>query len=134
PQPDARRFEPAVDSDLEPRILLRQLGRDPGEADRPADLRAPARARHATGRPAVDDDLTALERDDAVRHLEAHEPLAIAAFLDLLERPLADEVVLVDLDDPRHVRAQRVRFRVGVLADDDVLLLEPENPTRNRTR
>src|SRR5205807_5675088 len=58
------------------------------------------------------------------------QPLAVAAFRDVLERPLADEVVLVELDDPGHVRAQRVRLGVGVLADDDVLLLESQDPLR----
>ena len=48
--------------------------------------------------------------------------------VDLRERPLPDEVVLVELDDPGHVRAQRVGLRIGVLPDDDVLLFEPEDP------
>src|SRR5205809_5160638 len=127
-QPDARRLEPAVDADLEPRVLLRQPRRHPREPDRLRELRTPARARDTTCRPPVDHDLAALERDDAVLHLEADEPFAITLLVDLRERPLPDEVVLVELDDPGHVRAQRVGLRIGVLPDDDVLLFEPEDP------
>ena len=52
------------------------------------------------------------------------------ALLHVLERPLADEVVLVELDDPRHARLEDVRLGVGVLADEDVHLLEAEDPLR----
>ena len=46
----------------------------------------------------------------------------------VLERPLADEVlVLVELDDPRHRRAVGRGLRVGVLADDDVQLLQAQD-------
>src|SRR5207244_8420046 len=112
---------------LELRTLLGELGRHPRHPDRLADALAPARARHTAARPSVDDDLTALRRDGAVRHLEADEPLAEAALPDVLERPLADEVVLLELDDPGHAGLERVRLGVGVLADDDVRFLEPEH-------
>ncbi len=38
--------------------------------------------------------------------------------------------VLVELDRPRHRRAERSRLGVGVLADDDVLLLQAQDPLR----
>ena len=49
----------------------------------------------------------------------------------VLERPLADEVLLlVELDDPRHRGAERRRLGVGVLADEDVHLLQAQDPLR----
>src|SRR6266516_6946811 len=99
-QPYVRRLERAVDLDLDLRAFLRELGRHPGDADRLRQLAAPARARHAPGRPPVDDALPALGRDDAVRHLEADELLAEAAVANVVERRAADEVVLVPLDEP----------------------------------
>src|SRR5205823_5247228 len=87
-------------------------------------------ARDATARAPGAHDLPALRRHRAVRHLEADQELARAALLRVLERPLADEVLLVELRDPRHVRVEDVRLRVGVLADDNVLLLETEDPLR----
>src|SRR4029079_14311436 len=59
-----------------------------------------------------------------------HLPLLRPALGEMPERPLADEVVLVRLDEPRHVRVKHVRLRVGVLADDHALLLEPDDPLR----
>ena len=111
-------------------VLLGEVGRHPGHADRLAEVVAPARARHAAAGAAVDDDLAALERHDAVLHLEADELLAEAALEHVLERPLADEVVLVELGDPGHRRLEHVRLRVGVLADEDVHLLEAQDPLR----
>src|SRR5439155_10469348 len=94
------------------------------------DLVAPARARHAPGRAAVEHDLAALGGNDAVLHLEADEQVAEAALAHVLERTLADEVVLLELDDPGHVRLEGVRLGVGVLADDDVHLLQPQDALR----
>src|SRR5207253_9952333 len=82
---------------------------------------------------AVAHDLAALGGHRAVRHLEADEQLARPALARELERPLADEVLLLELRDPRHVRVEHVRLGVGVLADDDVLLLEPEDALRLET-
>ena len=79
----------------------------------------------------VDDDLTPFDRDRAGRALEADEHPAQAAVEDLLRRPLADELeLLVVLHEPRHRRLVEVRLRVRVLADDDVTLLEPQDPLR----
>ena len=48
-----------------------------------------------------------------------------------LERPAADEVLLlVELDDPRHRGAERRRLGVGVLADEDVQLLQAQDALR----
>ena len=67
----------------------------------------------------------------AGRALEADEHPAEAALGDLLRRPLADPVeLLVVLHDPGHRRLEQVRLGVGVLADDHVALLEPEDPLR----
>ena len=46
----------------------------------------------------------------------------------MLDRKLADEVVLVHLRQPRHRRGEEVRLGVGVLSDDDVPLLESQDP------
>ena len=62
-----------------------------------------------------------------LRHLEADEHRLEPALLHVLDRPLADEVVLVELDDPGHRRLERVRLGVGVLADEDVHLLEAQD-------
>src|SRR5947207_1044335 len=53
--------------------LLRQGGGHLGHADAAPDLLAPACARHAAGGPAVEHDLAAFGRNDAVLHLEAHK-------------------------------------------------------------
>src|SRR5207245_7861104 len=66
-------------------------------------------------------------RHDAVRHLAADQLLAEAALLHVLERPFADEVVLVELRDPGHAGLEHVRLGIGVLADEDVHLLEPQD-------
>src|SRR5207253_9853247 len=89
---------------------------------------AVARARDTAGGAAVDDNLRALLRQRIGG--EPDELLARVALLLELERALADEVVLVELRQPRHPRRPQVRLRVGVLADDHVLLLEPEDPLR----
>ena len=78
---------------------------------------------------ALVDDHRALGRHVAVGEREADQrgrrrPLGV-----VLERPLADEVLLlVELDDPRHRGAERRRLRVGVLADEDVHLLQAQDP------
>src|SRR5919109_4784685 len=126
--------EAAVDRDEELRSLAGELGRHPRHPDHPAQLGAPACARDTAHGPALlDHHLAALRRHAAVLHLEADQLLAIAAGADVLEGPLADEVVLVELDDPRHVRLERVRLGVGVLADEDVHLLEAQDALRLET-
>src|SRR5207302_5081288 len=124
------RLEAAVDADLERGVLLRELRGEPGETDRSPELLAPTGARDASARASGPHHLAALGRHRPVCHLEADEQLARAALLRVFERPLADEVVLLELDDPGHVRVERIRLRVRVLTDDDVLLLEPEDPLR----
>ena len=93
----AGRLEPTVDADLEARVLLGQVGRQPGEADRPA--RAAALRRALVTRPAGRPARTTwrLRRGSAaLLHLEADEQLPRSALLHVLERPLPDEVVLVE--------------------------------------
>ena len=48
-------------------------------------------------------------------------------FGEIGQRPLAQEVVLVGLDHPAQPDLERVGFGVGVLADQDVLLLEAQD-------
>src|SRR3972149_604637 len=60
-------------------------------------------------------DLRALGRHDAVIHDEADEVAAHVALLHVLERPAADEVLLVPLGEPAHVRLEDVRLGVRVL-------------------
>src|ERR1035437_3909174 len=49
----------------------------------------------------------------------------------MLERPLADVVLLlVELDDPGHRGTERGRFRIRVLAHQDVHLLQAQDPLR----
>src|SRR6266498_5875171 len=97
---DGRLVEAAVDRDEELGAVARQLGGHPGHSDHLAQLGTPARARDPAHRPALlDDDLAPLRRHAAVLHLETDELLAGAACSHMLERPLADEVVLVELDD-----------------------------------
>ncbi len=48
----------------------------------------------------------------------------------LLERATPEEIGLVKLHHPRQARAVRVGERVGVLADDDVLLFETQDALR----
>ena len=81
------------------------------------------------GRPSIDD-LGALGREHVLLHREADEPLLLLALREVLERELPDEVVLVQLRQPGHVRRVEVRLRVRVLADDDVALLEAEHTLR----
>jgi hypothetical protein len=69
-------------------------------------------------------------RHRTVLHHKADEALARPLRGDALERPAADEVVLIELDDPRHPGGDRVRLRVGVLPDEDVLLLQAQDPLR----
>ena len=91
---------------------------------------AAARARDPTGRPAVDDDLRTLGGHDVVLHREADQPLPLLPRGEMLDRELADEVVLVELRQPVHVRGEEVRLGVRVLADDDVSLLEAKHALR----
>ena len=71
----------------------------------------------SVGHPALDD-------------LEAGQHLARAACRDRRRRVAADEVRLLGLDHPAHARLERARERVRVLADDRVLLLEPQDALR----
>ena len=48
----------------------------------------------------------------------------------MLECPLAHEIVLVELDDPGHVRLERIRLGVGVLADENVHFLQAKDTLR----
>src|SRR4051794_32754962 len=127
----------AVDANRDPRTVLRALRLHPREADHRAESLADPRARHATRRPPVLDDLRAFLRQRPVRNREADEPLLDPALLDEFDSPLADEVVLLLLDDPRHAGRQEIRLGVGVLADDHVRLLEAQHalglePERDR--
>ena len=123
-----RLLERAVDLDVERRAVLGELERDDRHADHLVELLAPANAgdppgrdcrRRRPGRPRAG--------TRPFGHLEADEHPVETALADLLDRPLADEVVLVELDDPRHRRLERIRLRVGVLADQDVHLLEAQD-------
>ena len=94
------------------------------------ELSAEPNARDATPGLPVDDDLTPFERQPPASHLEADEHRLEAPLLNVLHRPLADEVVLVELDDPGHGCLEGVRLGIGVLADEDVHLLEAKDPLR----
>src|SRR3954447_22466337 len=100
----------AVDANRQPRAVLRALRLHPREADHLAEPLADTRARHATRRLPVLDDLRAFLRQRPVRNREPDEPLLDPALLDELDRPLADEIVLLLLDDPRHAGRQKVRL------------------------
>src|SRR3990172_5791903 len=134
---DAGATPQAINLDLDARPRLRAIGRNPCEPDYLADRFAPARARDPAGGQALDDDLRAFGGENVFLHRKAAEPLLLLALREVLERVLADEVVLVELREPRHPGRVEVRLRVGVLPDDDVPLLEPENALRleaERTR
>src|SRR4029079_16650949 len=87
-----------------------------------------ARARHAPADLAVDEHRGAL-----ARQLIAAEPdqLAIgAAGVHALERIAADERALVPDDHPIHPELEHRGLGIGVDADDDVALLEPNHLER----
>ena len=61
---------------------------------------------------------------------EAHELLPGTALRHAREGRAADELLLLQLHHPRHVRLNRRRERVGVLGHDQVLLLQPQHALR----
>src|SRR3990172_2558529 len=117
-----------VHLDRDSRAFMGEVWWHPAHADRLAELGAPAGARDAADRLALLHDLRALGRHDAVIHDEADEVAAHVALLHVLERPAADEVLLVPLGEPAHVRLEDVRLGVRVLADEDVHLLQAKDP------
>ena len=120
------------DLDVEAAAVDGELVRDDREADHLAELGASA-ARSSRARPTTPSTTTWPPSTGIAprRALEADEHPAEPAVGDLLRRPLADPVeLLVVLHEPRHRRLVQVRLGVGVLADDHVALLEPEDPLR----
>jgi hypothetical protein len=79
------------------------------------------------------DHARALGRHPAPRAGEPDEPLGRRLGVEALEATLAEEVVLVGLDRPAEPDLERIGFRVRVLSDEDVLLLQPEDPLRLQT-
>src|SRR6478735_8061869 len=127
---DARPAAKPIDDDLDARSRLGSLRRHPCQPDHVTDRLAPSRARHAPGGEPLDHDLRAFGREDVLLHREADEALLLLALREVLERELADKVVLVQLREPRHAGREEVGLRVRVLSDDDVALLEAEHALR----
>jgi hypothetical protein len=65
---------------------------------------------------------------------EPDQPFARRLGVEALEAALAEEVVLVGLDRPAEPDLERIGFGVRVLSDEDVLLLQPEDPLRLQDR
>ncbi len=134
---DARRFQPAVHANGKrlPR-LARHVSVQPAQADSLVQCRAEAARRD----PADDvefavvcgaDDLQPLVGHDAGRdHREADQALARLVLLHTADGPLAQEVGLVQFDGQFHVGGHRVGQAVGVLADDEVAFLQPQDALR----
>ena len=100
----------------------------PGEADGLAERRAPLAARDPADVAAVADDRRPFGGHGRADHLETCEDVARPALSGRGECVPPDEVGALALDQPAHRRTARIGQGVGVLADDGVLLLEPEHP------
>ena len=124
---------PPVVGDRDLGAVLGQRGGHPRHPDHLAELGRAARARDLADRPVavVGEHRGALVGHVAVGQREADERRLGRLLGGALERPPADEVLLlVELDDPRHRGAVGRRLRVGVLADEDVHLLQAQHPLR----
>ena len=131
PQAHVRPLEPSVDLDEERRARPRRARRAPRPSRSPCRARSLQRAlvTRPPGRPST----TIWPPSGGTTPFSISKPTSCSRkprSLHVLERPLAHEVVLVELDDPGHVRLERVRLRVGVLPDEDVHLLEAEDALR----
>ncbi len=102
-------------------------GRQPGQPDRLAQRRAPLAARDPSDRLAVADYGRALGRDGRADHLEPDQDVAQPTFAERRDRVAPDEVRAIALDQPAHRCAARIGQGIGVLTDDRVLLLEPQD-------
>ena len=117
-----------VDLHVEAAAVDGEVERNDREPDHLVELGCCAHARDAPGRDCRRRRPGRPRRESPGRALEADEHPPEPALGDLLGRPLADEVRLVGLHDPRHRRLEQVRLGVGVLAHDHVPLLEAEDP------
>ena len=99
----------------------------PGQTKPLAYGRAEPRACYLAYRPAMFQDDGPIFGHRAVFHYEPDHPVAVTAFGDLLEGFSAYEIVLFELDCPRHVGFKWVGHDVGVLTGYQVLLLQPED-------
>src|SRR5579862_22654 len=99
------------------------------------ERRGAADARDATRNAPIGDDEIALAQTLAqvARELESDQRLAARTLRNDGETALADEELLVHLDRPGHIELERIGDAVGVLADDDVSLLEPQHALRLHT-
>src|SRR5690606_35600728 len=118
-----------TDHDLDGGARLRCFGRDVCHADTLPRGRADDAARHDTARLTVDAHAVAVPREAALLHHEADAFLPAAAPLQLRERAPADEVALVELDDPAEARLERRVVLVEVVAVQRVAHLEAERVT-----
>src|SRR5215472_16294056 len=100
---------------------------DLGQADRPAQRRRhPAGGDPPGDHGTVHDQARLLGHHRPVDRLQPDQPGPAAALPRQLR--LADEVVLVQLDRPVQPGAEAPGQAVGVLADDEVALLQPQDP------
>ena len=129
---DARRHDAAVArTDRKFCADRRELRGRHREADRPAECRRVRDARHATGDLALMDHQVRLEHRRVIRgQLESHQHLPWAALLEDAQPALAHEERLAHAHRPPRLRFEGIGQTVGVLADDDVALLEPQHALR----
>src|SRR5262249_40629770 len=120
----------AVGADLDLASIGGLRRRDPGHADRPSQIWTEARAGDPSERFATIDDHAAFGDGGGGVRDESDQLLRLAAGLSKAESGLADEVRLFEFDAPGHVCLERRRERVGVLANDEMLLLQPQGALR----
>src|SRR4029079_7178069 len=96
-----------TDLDVERAALLRRLRGDVARADRNAERWAHCPATHDTARLASDKHGVPVPRDVFVRHRETDELLLHTIRFLLVEHRAADELALLQLDQPREVRLER---------------------------
>src|SRR4029079_17501333 len=96
-----RRGDPfSSNLDLEDRTLLGKLGRDICRSDRDAKCRAQRAAADDTARLIAGEDGVSVSRNVALRQREPDELLLHAVRFLIVEHWLADEIPLLELDQP----------------------------------
>src|SRR5690606_4828898 len=109
-----------ADDDLDGGAGRGGLDRDVGQADALVQRRAEHPAGDLAGGLAADPHLVAMAREGALLRDEPGQALADAFLLQAGERLAAQEVVLVELDDPAEAGLERRVVLVQVVAVQDV--------------